>query len=552
MVPYTLNSENGSVEWSFDCGNEVISSPAIGSDGILYIGSGDGRLYAVNQDGTESWNFTTGDSIQASPVIGADKTIYVGSTDNKFYAINSIGTQRWNFTTNDSVVSSAAIGTDGTLYFGSMDDNLYAVELDGTERWSFEANGSVNSSPSLGSDGTIYVGSSNDTFYALHSTWTEGDPGTEKWTFKSDGPIHSSPVIGEDGRVYIGSFDNNLYSIGSKGTYNLTTSSSEGGNVTKPGEGTFEYYNGTAVELEAVADEGYQFVKWTGDNGTIDDPTSNHTSIEMQDNYSITAEFEMRNHTLNLSSTDGGNVEHPGEGTFEYERGTDVPLEAVANEGYEFVEWRGDNGTVDDTTAKKTTVTMDSDKDMTAVFEELEIYDLTINIDGDGSTDPMQGTHSYEENTAVTVEANPAEGWEFVGWTGDASGSTRTISITMDEDKSITAVFEELEEYELTINIDGEGSTDPSAGSYTYYEGEDVTIEANPGEGWEFVEWTGDASGNETTVEITMDEDKEITAVFEEEDGDGDDEGGIPGFTTTLLLLAVITSIAIYEKKYHE
>ena len=62
------------------------SSPAIGSDGTVYVGSFDNNLYAVNPDGTEKWNYTTGGTVR-SPAIGSDGTVYVGSFDNNLYAI---------------------------------------------------------------------------------------------------------------------------------------------------------------------------------------------------------------------------------------------------------------------------------------------------------------------------------------------------------------------------------------------------------------------------------------------------------------------------------
>lgn len=73
--------------------------------------------------------------------------------------------------------------------------------------------------------------------------------------------------------------------------HNLTISSTAGGSVTSPGEATFPYDTGTVVNLAAVADEGYQFTGWTGDTGEIDDPASAETTITMNTNYSITANF---------------------------------------------------------------------------------------------------------------------------------------------------------------------------------------------------------------------------------------------------------------------
>jgi len=71
---------------------EVYSSPAIGTDGTVYIGSDDAKLYALNPDGTLKWTYTTGGSIgYSSPAIGEDGTVYVGSQDTKLYAIRPDG-----------------------------------------------------------------------------------------------------------------------------------------------------------------------------------------------------------------------------------------------------------------------------------------------------------------------------------------------------------------------------------------------------------------------------------------------------------------------------
>jgi Zn-dependent metalloprotease len=75
-------------------------------------------------------------------------------------------------------------------------------------------------------------------------------------------------------------------------TYNLTINSSEYGNVTVPGEDIFGPYDcGTTINLTAAADSGYEFVNWSGNTETIDDIGSASTTITMNDNYSITANF---------------------------------------------------------------------------------------------------------------------------------------------------------------------------------------------------------------------------------------------------------------------
>jgi hypothetical protein len=54
-------------KWSFTTGDGVASSPAIGADGTIYVGSGDSNLYALNPDGSQKWSFTTGHDVLLLP-----------------------------------------------------------------------------------------------------------------------------------------------------------------------------------------------------------------------------------------------------------------------------------------------------------------------------------------------------------------------------------------------------------------------------------------------------------------------------------------------------
>ncbi len=81
----TLSCE--AIKWKFKTAEDIQSSPAIGSDGTIYVGSGDNYLYAINHDGSEKWKFKTDYSIYSSPAIGDDGTIYVASEDSYLYAL---------------------------------------------------------------------------------------------------------------------------------------------------------------------------------------------------------------------------------------------------------------------------------------------------------------------------------------------------------------------------------------------------------------------------------------------------------------------------------
>ena len=101
----------GSKLWEFETGNYV-ESPAIGSDGTVYVGSHDEKIYALDgKTGAKKWDFTTGDDVMSSPAVGSDGTVYIGSNDKKLYAINGkTGAKQWEFETTGPVWSSPAIG----------------------------------------------------------------------------------------------------------------------------------------------------------------------------------------------------------------------------------------------------------------------------------------------------------------------------------------------------------------------------------------------------------------------------------------------------------
>lgn len=149
--------------------------------------------------------------------------------------------------------------------------------------------------------------------------------------------------------------------------YDLTTSSTEGGSVTTPGEGKYTYDAGKVVNLVATPDAGYRFVNWTGNVGTIANASAAITTITMNDDYSTTANF-VAVYELTISSTEGGNVTTPGEGSYSYDEGELVNLVAEIDTGCRFVDWTGDVSAIADVSAATTTITMNGNYSITANF----------------------------------------------------------------------------------------------------------------------------------------------------------------------------------------
>jgi outer membrane protein assembly factor BamB/Tol biopolymer transport system component len=265
--PYDTSSNPGKLKWSFDTGTMVRSSPLIGSDETIYIGSTDGNLYAVNNDGTLNWRFTTtsGSGIQlSSPAIDSYGTVYVGASNN-LYAVNPDGTEKWNFTIGGGIKHSIAIGSDGTIYVGSAgsDYKLYAINPDGTEKWNFMAGGGV-CSPAIDFDGTIYVGSSDNNLYAINPD------GSEKWRFTTGDNVHSAPAIDSNRIIYVGSHDNRLYAINPNGSekWSFLTGGNIGGGTSPAigSDGTI-YVGSDDYNLYAIYPDGTE--KWSFTTGCL-------------------------------------------------------------------------------------------------------------------------------------------------------------------------------------------------------------------------------------------------------------------------------------------
>jgi len=149
--------------------------------------------------------------------------------------------------------------------------------------------------------------------------------------------------------------------------YSLTISCTDGGWVSKPGQGVFTYTEGTVVDLVANPLRGYYFAGWTGDVGTVVDVNASSTHITVASDCEVKASF-LPQCTLTIASTGGGGVTTPGEGTFTYDPGTVVELVAEAEEGYSFVNWTGDISEIADVNVATTTITVDEDYSITAHF----------------------------------------------------------------------------------------------------------------------------------------------------------------------------------------
>jgi hypothetical protein len=196
-------------------------------------------------------------------------------------------------------------------------------------------------------------------------------------------------------------------------------------------------------------------------------------------------------------------------------------------------------------------------------------YTLEIATPENGA---VTGAGTYEAGTEATLTASPEPGYLFASWTGNASGNSNPLSLVMDRNRTVEAVFTEdlrdpdedgLSNYEELVvhrtdptdaDSDGDGfndgleiteDSDPNSsgnfptrvlvvldqehgsirGAATYALGTTVSVEARPDLGYLFRAWTGNASGNSSPLALVMDRDRTVGAVFTEDQRDPDNDG---------------------------
>jgi hypothetical protein len=246
--------------------------------------------------------------------------------------------------------------------------------------------------------------------------------------------------------------------------YSLTITSDDGGSVTIPGEGVFTYNSATTIPIEAApADARYHFVRWTGtavDAGKVVDPNSAGTAVTVDGGYTLKANFVAQRVTLTTSSTKGGFVSTPGEGSFEYDAGTAVLIQAEPDDtNHYFTHWSGtgvDADKVGNQSAASTTITMDSDYDLQAHFAAYRCSLSLLSTPGgyanviltqDNVSTGWLGdvTCVFDSGAELTCMAFASPGYRFTHWTGTIWSTADRIVFPITEDTELTANFVPLE-----------------------------------------------------------------------------------------------------------
>lgn len=165
------------------------------------------------------------------------------------------------------------------------------------------------------------------------------------------------------------------------------------------------------------------------------------SAVTVGEGLSTGVDFNFRityKYTLTLAASSGGTTD-PSLGTHTCCEETDVTITAIPDTDYGFSHWSGDIPQGYETD-NPLAITVDSDKSITANFVQLKCT-LNISSGTGGITDPSPGSYKYDTGTQVLVTALPNSGYQFSEWSGDVLGTSNPITITMDDDKSVSANF---------------------------------------------------------------------------------------------------------------
>jgi Divergent InlB B-repeat domain len=299
---------------------------------------------------------------------------------------------------------------------------------------------------------------------------------------------------------------------------------------------TANFNQDTVVSFAVTPDTGSRFAGWAGAcTGTGD------CKVTMDAAKNVTATFNLiPKFALTVTKTGAGTISSSPVGidcgatcTSSFDQNTVVTLTPTPGSGISFLGWTGAC-----TGIGACTVTMNALKSVSASFEPtpLPVFALTTTIDttgtgtGNVSSNPVgincptTCSKNFDQNTSVTLTATPVAGSSFAGWTGACTGLT-TCSVTMDAAKTVTATFNLIPKFALTVTKSSTGtgtgsiSSDPagidcgSTCTSSFLQGKIVTLTASAASGSSFAGWTGDCTGTGACA-VTMDAAKSVTATF--------------------------------------
>ncbi len=247
--------------------------------------------------------------------------------------------------------------------------------------------------------------------------------------------------------------------------------------------------------------------------------TVDEQSLTKEDIVYVYASYEL------VIEKEGEGQTDPEPGAYTYAEGDEVELDAWPDEGWKFVDWTDADGNVVSELPDFVFTMPAEDVILTASFDPEE-YELTVEVSPENSgsviIEPELDFYNFGDEISLTAVAE--EYYEFVNWIDDdgnvLSDEESFVFVMPAADAKVIAVFQEVVTYELTVQKEGEGQTDPEPGTYQHVEGAEVELVALPDDGWKFKEWDvegAEPENDDNKITILIYNDVVATAIFEKE-----------------------------------
>jgi uncharacterized repeat protein (TIGR02543 family) len=264
------------------------------------------------------------------------------------------------------------------------------------------------------------------------------------------------------------------------------------------GGGTF--LSGTLLTNVAIPNAGYQFINWTVNSNIVS--ASPNYIFAVTNNQVLVANFEPVAYTINATTAPAGAGVMANLGGMFF-AGSSGSVSVTPNIGYTFLDWSVNGISV--STSNSYGFTVASNETLVANFmTNPPSYVITLSASpANGGT--VSGGGTVAAGAFVTNIATPANGFSFIGWTGDATGTTDPLIIAANSDENITANFASSSGgITLTVLTDGNGFVAQKPAGSTFVSGKSVTLTAEADPGFLFAGWTGTTTSDENPLTIVM------------------------------------------------
>ncbi len=530
-----IMNADGSGQTRLTTHTAIDNGPAWSPDGarILFRSDRDGNpnIYVMDADGDNQTALTTDPARDHGPDWSPDGNRVVFASDragnDDVYVMAADGSDVAQLTTDPAGEYGAAWSPDGALiaFRSERDDDgeIYVMAPDGSGQTPLTSHPATDRGPSWSPDGgRIAFFSDRDGNYEIYTMNAAGGDVVRltehpkrdylpEWTTAGD-----EPACFTLSRAHTG----------------------QGGNPAPDPAGSDgcpagQYVAGALIALTAAPADGWHVAGWSGTDDDGSTATTNSLTMPAAD-HTVTVAYEPDDtpecHTLTRAHNGQGGdpaadpANSPGCPAGQYVAEAVIALTADPDDGWHVSGWTGADATGPVLTNSLTmpagphTVTVIYEPDVT-----VDCYDLTLGHSGQGddpTATPNKSTGCtagrYVAGQAISLSANPANGWKVGGWSGTANdGSTATSnSLTMpaaDHAASVTYIEDTATTcYRLTLKRTGQGAMpaaapnkSPGCGNGKYVAGTLITLTADPARGWHVAGWSGtddDGSPAETNT----------------------------------------------------